>query len=352
MFMKPVLCLFVLLAGGLTGWSTNGLSVAGAQAAEPPAQYQQLVTAARHLIPQALRDTTLEGLSPGACVHHRARLSANDKAAIIHMLIQSGFISADPAVAEGVFPAVRDEGSACPHLLQDFTDAPGGNTGSHHDWPGGLVAHEAFNLNIAMDLTRLYRQAGGEAIDPDTVTAAVLWHDWAKALVFTWQPDGRLPEEVQIAGTGAHHILGLAETLARDLPPDVIVAQACAHDADQARVLNWIRAAAIIARTPPDVVARLEARVRAEPSRACLIDNAADANWVYAEAAVHSADRALREEAAHFGYDPDDAARYRTAYRNPVLRELGADRLQALSQTRGEEGVRRALECLRRKGIM
>ncbi|MFT4076167.1 MAG: hypothetical protein QM647_11620 [Asticcacaulis sp.] len=342
--MKSAIRLAVLLAGTLSGFA--------AHAAEPSAHYRQLIVAARHLDDRALREATLDGLSSQTCIQHRARLSPDDKAEIIHTLIASGFVSADPSVPEGVFPAVRDEGSACPRLLQDFTAAPGGNTGSHHDWPGGLVAHEAFNLKVAMALTRLYRQEGGETIDPDTVSAAVLWHDWAKALIFTWKPDGSLPEEVQIAGTGAHHILGLAETLSRGLPPEVVVAQACAHNADQVRVLNWIRAAAIIARTPPEVVARLEAQAKAGPSRACLIDNAADANWVHAEAAVHSADGALREEAAHFGYDPDDQARYRTAYRNPVLRELGADRLQALRQTRGEAGVRRALESLRCKGVM
>jgi hypothetical protein len=55
--------------------------------------------------------------------------------------------------------------------------------------------------------------------------------------------------------TGAHHILGVAETIKRGLPPEFVITQASAHAApaegNEFLVVNWIRAAAIIAQVDP-----------------------------------------------------------------------------------------------------
>ena len=55
--------------------------------------------------------------------------------------------------------------------------------------------------------------------------------------------------------TGGHHILGLAESMARGNAPLLVLTQACAHAAptlgNEFKVVNWLRAAAIIARVDP-----------------------------------------------------------------------------------------------------
>jgi hypothetical protein len=96
-----------------------------------------------------------------------------------------------------------------------------------------------------------------------------MWHDWAKTIVFQWNVDGTEFQELAFGGngktddygavgnskTGAHHILGLAEAMARAMPPRFVIAEACAHSAPvlgaEYKAVNWIRAAAIIARVDP-----------------------------------------------------------------------------------------------------
>lgn len=326
-------------------------------------QYRDLLRAAEGLRQADVRQQTLDALSPQACVRHRRHLSDVDKTAILQALIAAGLLPAstradDDAVRDGVFPPVLAEGSDCPHLPQDVRLAAGGNTGSHHDWPGGLVAHESFNLRAGLALARLYARADGQPLDTDTLTAAILWHDWAKTLVLTWRADGTTYPELQVADTGVHHILGLAESMARGLPPEVVAAQACAHAAptgeNAAKVRGWIIAAGLIARVPPDAIARVQAALTpaSGPSSACLLDNAADANWIYAEASVAAADQALRALAPEFGYDPAGTARYRRFYRNRVLNILGSDRIRSLWQSGGTDALRPVLLSLRRQKVI
>ena len=68
-----------------------------------------------------------------------------------------------------------------------------------------------------------------------------------------WNADGTAtPDEGQIAGTGSHHILGVAEALMRDLPPDFVVVLASAHQpahpgTELHELIGYLQAAAIIA---------------------------------------------------------------------------------------------------------
>lgn len=306
-----------------------------APAPQTQAALATLRTAAGDLVHERLRTETLAALQPTACVRHRAGLTPADEAAILQTLRAEGLLQDQPPHA--VFPPLREAG-ACPALPQSLSAAPGGNAGSHHDWPGGLVAHEAFNLRLALALADLYEAESGVPIDRDVLTASVLWHDWAKALVLAWRDDGTLSAEGSIAGAGAHHVLGLAEAMARALPPAMILAQACAHAApvagDEQRVAGWLRAAAIVSRTAWTTPI--------EPTRECLISNAADDNWIHAEAAVHAADAALARLAPRLGYD---GPAYRTRLRNPALETLGANRLKALLDTEGDGGLERALRA-------
>ncbi len=311
-----------------------------------------------------LRQATLDGLQPNTCIAHRAGLTDSRKAQIVEWLVAEGLAdTADGSqfpggLVAGIFPAVKDDGSACPQLPQRFESAPGSSFGGHHSYPGGLAMHESFNLASSLNFAELYRSkyGPGVAIDPDLTIAAPIWHDWAKTIVFQWKPDGTELEELNFGGnakiaskTGAHHILGLAETMKRGLRADLIVAQASAHQApvlgNEYKVVNWIRAAAIIAGVDPVQRGFLlrngagELRLpafRIEDS----IDNLSDADFVVSIPAAVTADAVLRQVAPEFGFDPKDTARYNLHFRNPVLSWLSAERVLMIYTDRGLDGVR------------
>ncbi|MDG3439443.1 hypothetical protein [Nitrospirillum amazonense] len=317
--------------------------------------------------------------NPATCVAHRANLGQADKRDIINRLVAEGLADPGDGLVDGLFPALPGEGGPCPHLPQPFAAAPGGNAGSHHSWPGGLPVHEAFNAQSAKDFAAAYRAIDGVVLDgqDDLIAAAPLWHDWAKALLFIWRPDGGLPPEVSLGGhgpdgdyrTGAHHILGLAEAMARRMPADLIIVQACAHQAPERgkpdRLVHWLRAAAIIARVDPvaaGYLAPAQAGGLTLPGMtetgtvprwwsACLIHAQSDHNWVYAEPAVEDADALLRQLAPRFGVDAGDPARYTWGYRHAVLSHLGAARVQSLAAQGGLDALTQALTQLRAQGV-
>jgi hypothetical protein len=96
---------------------------------------------------------------------------------------------------------------------------------------------------------------GRPTVSRDTAIAAALYHDVMKTVVFGWNDDGTLADELAIAGTGAHHILSGAEAIARGRDPRFVTALLSAHAApslgDEAKVVAWCRAAAIVAGVDP-----------------------------------------------------------------------------------------------------
>jgi hypothetical protein len=378
-----------------------GNSAAGALAAASP-----LVSSGRRVLERqadrihnaSLRTATLDAITnPNTCIAHRAGLTDADKDAIVTQLTAAGFINGGEASSfpggarAGVFPPVLDDGSRCPRLPQNFFSAPGSPAGGHHTYPGGLVVHESFNLQSNLSFANNYRRVFARStidglpeidgffsrhdieISEDLMIAAPLWHDWAKAIVLQWNADGTEFKELHIAGTGGHHILGVAETMKRGLPPDVVVAQAAAHNSDEGNVVTWLTAAAIIAQIDP--VAKGYLRVDAQGKRRFPIvralgsidlnaagktnllveytlHNLSDADWILAEPAVETAELFLKTLAADFGYDPSNIADYNTRYRNPALSYLSAERLLMLYGTSGLPAVRAEVQKLRARGIL
>src|SRR5262249_49217085 len=180
-----------------------------------------------------LKSTTLDALTnPSTCVTHRANLSDSQKSALLQQLKNAGLV--DPAddatfpggLKAGVFPPLVNDGGPCPQLPQPLSSAPGSVFGGHHSYPGGLAVHEAFNeisdLNLASGYRRVYGNSGpkglpvvkpsdepaenGQSADffisPDIITAAPLWHDWAKTMVFQWNSDGTEFKELNFGGNG------------------------------------------------------------------------------------------------------------------------------------------------------
>jgi hypothetical protein len=354
------------------------------------------------------------------CVRHRAGETAISKQAIIDALSAAGLYSATDAAAfpggalTGVLPPLLQEGSPCPHLPQPFFSAPGSVFGGHHSYPGGLSIHESFNdlsdASFASNYRRVYGNAGpgglpqiggddhgsGRSdldIDQSIIFAAPLLHDWGKPIVFQWNADGTEFAEFNFGGsgvndnygaagdsrTGAHHIIGVAESMARGLSPKFVITQASAHSSptsgNEYKVVNWLRAGAIIAGIDP--VAKRYLRVdsagnlrlpalehlgeidlnAASPTQVnALVEyqlhNLSDADFTQTGPSVAVAQILLSTLAPEFGFSPSDTTRYNTQYRNPALSNLSAERLYILYTSGGLGAVRCELAKLRAHGII
>ena len=277
--------------------------------------------------------------------------------------------------------------------------------------------HEAFNDISALSLAADYRMAYGHlaadglptidskgqapfaqahgdlAIDDDLIIAAPIWHDWGKILVFQWNADGTEFEELNFGGNGmtddyggkgdsrtpAHHIIGLAEAMKRGLSSAFVITQASAHAAptlgNEYKVVNWIRAAAIIARIDPvatgylwrDSAGRLrlpalaatgsfDLRTAENPSPPFLpefiIHQLSDANFYLSVPAGFDLGLILAKLAPEFGFDPKDQASFNSSFRNPVLSYLSAERLIFIFARQGIDGVRTEVRKLRSAGLI
>ena len=331
-----------------------------------------------------LREATLAMLrNPARCVAHRMHVTVEVKASILAKLREEGLVAelAGDVREAGVFPPLRNDGSACPQSPLPLSAAPGSGFGGHHSYPGGLAAHEAFNQQSAMNFAALYAKQYGRdlLINPDWVKGAPAWHDWAKTIVFQWNADGGIFDEFNFGGTGrndnygatgdsrtvAHHILSLAETMALGLAPGLVITQASAHAAptlgNEYKVVNWLRAAAIIARIDPAAKGYLvidkNGQWRLPPLNHLWdgldlnrngqtnflveyqIHNLSDADFVESVAATNNAELLLKTVAKQFGYDPAETATYNNKFRNVVLAFSGPERLSLLYSSYGLERV-------------
>jgi hypothetical protein len=362
----------------------------------------------------ALRDATLDATTnPETCVRHRAGLSAADRQATLDRLLAEGLYSAGDAAAfpggamAGVFPPVLADGSACPKLPQPFRSAPGSSFGGHHSMPGGLPIHEAFNeksdVSFADNYARNYRVTGlpGDedhrhpfpGLNQDVILAAPIWHDWAKSIVFQWNADGSEFREFNFGGngaadafgapgdsrTGGHHIMSVAEAMARGLAPDMVITQASAHSTptggNEFKVVNWLRAAAIIARLDPVAAGYLHrdaaGNLRLPPLRRLgdvnleaatpaqlnflpeyVIHNLSDADFIFTGPVVTESETILRTLAPRYGFDAANVARYNWSYRNVALAHLSAERIAFLYQRGGLAAVQEEIDALRARGVL
>jgi hypothetical protein len=404
-----------------------GNAAAAAIAAKSPlvqSAYRLLLAEMKQVKNPALRAATLDAIgNPKTCIAHRVGMDEAKQLAVLDKLKAAGLV--DPAddatfpggLEAGVFPPVLAAASDCPNLPQPFAAAPGSVFGGHHSEPGGLAIHEAFNLSSAISLAENYRRiygtagknglpevtpAGSRAPAPDAATIAIdqdiillapMWHDWTKTMVFQWTEEGGEFPELNFGGngktdnygaagdskTGAHHMLAIAETMKRGFPPAFVVAQASAHNAPtggyEYRVVNWLRAAAIIADIDPvavgylttDKAGRLRLPVVREVGATDLMNalpgqpnllveyvlhNLSDADYNFTGPAVAQAQSVLAALAPKYGYDAGDVARYNTKFRNPALSFLGAEHVQIVYANKGLDGVASDLDRLRKAGVI
>ena len=387
--------------------------------------YQFVLSQGARIKDAQLRKETLDALE-SPCIRHRANLSEAQKDAIVATLVSQGLVNPANATAisggvrAGVFPPVLNDGSACPKLPQAFFSAPGSaSIIGHHSYPGGLVVHESNNdvadVHLADQYRQIYGHTGakglptierenqsrfsasegdGEAdifIDEDLIVGAPLWHDWAKTIVFQWNADGSEFVELNFGGfgvtdnnglagdsrTGGHHIITIAEEMVRGLSPAFVITQASAHSAptsgNEYKVVNWLRAGAIIAQIDPVAAGYLivdkhgnfrlpalrqlgnnvnlndagQTNVLAEYA----LHNLSDADFTYSGPAVVAVNTVLQTLAPQFGANPADP-NYLLNFRNPVFSFLTAERLLIIYSEKGSDGVKAEVQKLRDAGVI
>ena len=389
--------------------------------------YQFLLEQAERIRDNKLRHETLDALgNPTTCIRHRENLSEPQKDAIVQTLISQGLVNpADGATINGglkagIFPPVLNDGTSCPKLPRAFFSAPGSTSVfGHHSYPGGLVVHESNNDVADIHLAAEYRQVYGHSkhngfptidadgplqffpwagdddpdifIDEDLIIGAPLWHDWAKPIVFQWNANGTEFVELNFGGagatdnfgaagdsrTGGHHIITIAEEMARGLSPAFVITQACAHSAptsgNEYKVVNWLRAGAIIAQIDPVAAGYLYidtvGNLRLPPLRQLgnnvnlntagqtnvlaeyTLHNLSDADFTYSGPAVDIDNLLLQSIAPQFGVNPADP-NYNLIFRNPVFSFFTAERLTIIYSEQGIGGVKKSVQKLRDAGII
>ena len=408
-----------------------GNATAAATAAASPlvqTALQFLQQQANQLADTNLRTQTLDALfNPNTCVQHRANLTVAQKQAIVAQLTAAGLVNpADGAsisggIYAGIFPALvndADGKNACPQLPMPWYAAPGSGNNSHHAYPGGLPVHEANNdtadINLAAEYKNVYGQSDaygtavvssgnigspmplskalGQYLDPDLIIGAPLWHDWAKPMVFQWNADGTEFAELNFGGagstdgiggtagdsrTGGHHIMSIAESMARGFSPAFVITQASAHSSptlgNEFKVVNWIRAAAIMDQIDPVATGYLtkdakgNLRLPALRSQNAIdllaagqgnflieyqLHNLSDADFTQSIPSITVDQVVLAQLAPAFGYDPTNVVVYNTKFRNVVLSAYSAERLYAIYTTQGTVGVQAAIQQLRSLGVL
>jgi hypothetical protein len=244
----------------------------------------------------ALRDDLYDLVRNPRALYAGKHPAPAQRTAVRDALAREGFVAADAPV-RGIFPPGTEPESTA--SVQPFWSAPGSGEGSHHDYPGGLAMHESFNASIATGFAAQYDAhyfGGRPTVSRDTAIAAALYHDVMKTIVFGWNDDGTVFDELTIAGTGAHHILSGAEAIARGRDARFVTTLLSAHAApslgDEAKVVAWCRAAAIVANADPLAYGLLRREgsgytLATEPPLEAFVNYLSDHDYVISVHAMH-----------------------------------------------------------------
>lgn len=285
-----------------------------------------------------LRDDIIDLLDRPRPQYALKHPTQEQRTALRDALAREGFVKPDDPVS-GIFPPGTDGA----HVVQPFWSAPGSDLDSHHSYPGGLLMHELFNSTMAANFERTYDTLyfdGASAVDRDTVVAAQFYHDIMKTVVFQFNADGTLLPELTIANTGGHHCLSGAEAIVRGRDARFVTVLLSAHAApslgDEAKVVQWCRAAAIIAGVDPVEYGLVKKSgngyVLAQlPPIETFVSNLSDHDFVMTIPAVRAIVPHLR------AIDPS------LWFRHRVLAHTSAVRLYQTLATQGESGLRKAL---------
>ncbi|WP_456325842.1 metal-dependent phosphohydrolase [Desulfonauticus submarinus] len=259
----------------------------------------------------------------------------------------------DESISEANFlPPTQNPGKS----PQPFYSAPGSGYMSHHAYPGGLVTHTLFNVRISSALYENYAALYGYNLDKNVIIAAQILHDLHKPWVFQWQDDGSLRSEVKLAGTGEHHCYSIAESMYRGLPPEVVVAQACAHerpwdDKNEQKIVNWIKAAAILAGKDPVKEGYLSKSGKTLPiprAQEYFVIHLGDHDWVLtvpvAKWLIPIIKKIAQKE--YRMSDADIHGKQFNFFRNYIFSQISIMKLYHILKNQGEEGITKIIKDL------
>ncbi len=240
--------------------------------------------------------------------------------------------------------------------LQSFDSAPGSGYFRHHAYPGGLVIHTSVNLQSALSMKSVYEHSYGFSVDADVLIAAQILHDCQKPWVLQWLANGRIFPQASLARTGSHHVFGLAESITRGFPAEVVIAQACAHNHLAAKdtegdIVGWIRAACILTESDPVHLGYLALDGQTLPKPRSLencITHLGDHNWVVSLPASQwmnpLLERIAQEEYGLTVNDLNDRPYYQL--RNYLYSQITTLVFYQLYATKGEKAVRNLVRQL------
>lgn len=268
------------------------------------------------------------------------------RAALRKELIQAGLLD-EKLVPEGAdFPPALQDPQKAP---QPFYSAPGSGYQSHHSYPGGNVTHTGLNVKMALALSKGYEEVYGYTVDKTVVVAAETLHDLHKAWVFQWLEDGSCRKELSLAGTGEHHTYGIAESMYRGLPPEIVVAQACEHghpgtEKDEQGPVNWIKAAAILAGKDPvkeGYLAQSGATLPVPRDQEYFICHLADGDWVLMVPVAKWMISVMEKIAVkEYGLsEADSKTKKFNAFRNYVFSQASIEKLYQIYNAQGEDAL-------------
>ena len=194
----------------------------------------------------------------------------------------------------------------------------------------------------------------------DIILAAPLWHDWAKTIALQWTAAGTEFPELNFGGngktekygeagnskTGGRHILGVAEAMAR---PAARLCRGARFGARGTGGRSGSSGRELAAQCRDDCPKRSDRSgiQQSLPDRPnvlveYVLHNMSDADYPFTGAVIVEVQVLLRKIAGQFGYDENDTANYNTKFRNPVLSQFSAERLQIIYAARYRRQRRRS----------
>ena len=163
-----------------------------------------------------------------------------------------------------------------------------------------------------------------------------------------------------MAGSAEHHPLGLAESIYRSFPPEIVIAQACTHrhpltEREETDAVRYLQAGSILAGVDPVDYGLLQKSSTGytlpHPQlMECFLTHMGDQNWAVTLHAMRSALPALRRVAQeHYGLKESDLrGKTFNCLRNYVFSQLTVMGLYDIYLYEGEEAmVRMVLSLVR-----
>ena len=310
--------------------------------------FEFLVATAKTIGDPQLRSVTLAMLENPAPTFFARYPDAASREDARKSLIAAGLIDAAVTV-EQLFPPIADPAKA----PLPFWAAAGSITRGHHDNPGGLAEHTAFNLQVALALEKNYRTRYDiRSLHRDALIAAPILHDVMKPWILQWKKDGSLLSQPVIGGTSSHHPYGVAEAIHRGLPADFVVTLAAAHNppgTEPKMVVAFLRAAAILAGVDPVEKGLLAKNgdsweLARLPSIEGTIHHLSDQEWVIGDPSSTSVEEALERLARADAAGKSLSAAHVRWMANRVKSRVPPQRLYQALRTGGDAALKAALD--------